>query len=104
MQTVYKGTTPSITLSFDTELNLAAADSIVVTFATDHRRILFEKSYGELDVGEHTITVTFTQEQTLALKAGPMLIQMNALIGDVRICSDIAKLQWTENLKNEVMV
>ena len=103
MQTIYKGTTPSLTLNFNTDLNLTEADSIVVTFATSYNRKLFEKTKNDLLVDEHSLTMTFTQKQTLALKSGVMLIQMNALFGPSRVCSDIAKLNWTDNLKNEVM-
>ena len=103
MQTIYKGTTPSLTLTFDTDLDLTEADSVAVTFATDYRKPLFEKTGTDLIVDEHAITMYFTQQQTLAIQSHTMLIQMNALFGTERICSDIAKLCWAENLKNEVM-
>lgn len=103
MLTIYKGTTPSLTLTFDTDLDLTEADSIVVTFTTDYRKPLFEKTGTDLIVDEHTITMYFTQQQTLAIKSHTTLLQMNALFGTERVCGEVGKLCWTENLKNEVM-
>jgi hypothetical protein len=103
MHTIFKGTTPTLFLTFDTDIDLSAADSVVVTFATDYKKTLFEKTGDDLTIDGQTISISFTQEETLAIKNPTMLIQMNALIGENRVCSDIASLRWTDNLKNEVM-
>ena len=104
MQIIYKGTTPMLVLTFDTDLDFTTADNIVVSFATDYHRTIFEKNKRDFQVTSNTITIPFTQQETLALKVSRMLIQMNALFGTSRVCSDVAVLSWADNLKNEVMV
>lgn len=103
---MFKGTTPSLTLTFDNTFGLDFLDatSVVVTFATDYQKVLFEKSDDELILNGRTITINFTQEETLSFAPGKMLVQMNALLSDgSRICSDIGTICWNTNLKNEVM-
>ena len=103
---MFKGTTPSLILTFDetSGLDLLEATSVVVTFATDYQKVLFEKSDDELTINSNTITINFTQEETLSFTPGKMLVQMNALFEDgSRVCSDIGTIRWSTNLKNEVM-
>lgn len=101
---MFKGTTPILTLIFNDNVDLTEAKSVVVTFATDYHKIIAEKANEELDITSNTIQIAFTQEETLSLKPGRMLVQVNILFSDGnRVCSDIGEVSWVENLKNEVM-
>lgn len=103
---MFKGTTPSLILTFDDNFDVDFSDarSVVVTFSTDYRKVILEKADEELTIDGNTITIDFTQEETLSFTAGKMLIQVNAYFDDgTRICSDIQKITWEDNLKNEVM-
>ena len=104
---MFKGTTPSLVLTFDENLDFDFSDarSVTVTFSTDYRKVILEKTDEELTIDENTITIEFAQEETLSFSAGKMLVQVNAIFDDgTRICSDIQKITWEDNLKNEVMV
>ena len=102
--TMYKGTTPTLTLTFDEGVNLSEAQHVVVTFATDYHKVIGEKSDSELDISENKIEITFTQAETLRMKPGPMLVQVNLLYSDgKRSASNIGQVEWLYNLKDEVM-
>lgn len=101
---MYKGTTPTLTLTFDESINLSEAEHIVVTFATDYHKVITEKADSELTVEDNKIEITFTQAETLAMEPGPMLVQVNLLYSDGnRSASNIGQVEWLYNLKNEVM-
>ena len=102
---MFKGTTPTLTLTFDESVDLTEAKSVVVTFATDFHKVIAEKADGELTITANTIEVSFTQEETLSMRPGRMLVQVNILYDDSsRVCSNIGEVSWVENLKDEVMV
>lgn len=101
---MYKGTTPTLTLTFDESINLSEAEHIVVTFATDYHKVITEKADEELIIEDNKIEITFTQAETLAMLPGPMLVQVNLLYSDGnRSASNIDQVEWLYNLKNEVM-
>ncbi len=102
---MYKGTTPTIILTFDSDVDFSGAKSVVVTFATDFHRVMMEKADEELTIEANVIKVRLTQKETLAMKTGPLLIQVNILYRDgSRVASDIVSIDWTPNLKGEIMV
>ena len=102
---MYKGTTPTIILTFDEGVNFTDAKSVVVTFATDYRKVLTEKTGEELEIADNVIRVPLTQKETLAMPTGNILIQTNILYLDgSRLASDIVSLHWTPNLKGEIML
>lgn len=102
---MFKGTTPVLTITFDEEVDLTEAKSVVVTFATDFHKVIAEKADEELAITSNTIQVEFTQEESLSMRPGPMLVQVNVLYPDgTRVCSEIGSVSWVENLKDEVMV
>ena len=102
---MFKGTTPTLTLTFDESVDLTEAKSVVVTFATDFHKVIAEKADEELTITANTIEVAFTQEETLSMRPGRMLVQVNLLYDDgSRVCSNIGEGSWVENLKDEVMV
>ena len=101
---MYKGVTPTITLTFDDEtLDLRLAETVIVSISNskEGQRPILEIT--DLDMGEKTISFDLTQEQTLAF---PSLcrIQANWTYSDgKRACSDIKKFSLSENLHCEVM-
>ena len=101
---MYKGTTPTLTITFDESVDFSEAEHVVVTFATDYHKVIAEKSDSELTIADNKIIINFTQEETLSMKPGAMLVQVNILYSDgLRVCSDIGTIHWIDNLKNEVM-
>lgn len=101
---MFTGTTPTYTLTFE-DIDLTLADSIAVTIADGTRDVLLELSGDDLAVTATTIEFSLTQEQTLSLPKGNLLLQVNWTYngGAERACSEIATIDFTLNLKQEVM-
>lgn len=101
---MFQGTTPTLTLTFDEEIDFSDAKSVVVTFATDYNKKITEKSDDEITLDRNVISINFTQEETLAFMPGPTLVQVNVLFEDgSRLASNVGAIEWVRNLKNEVM-
>ena len=104
---MYKGITPTFTLTLPENINLGAAEAVLVTFATRNGNTLLSKGGDDLDIQGNVVSVFLTQEETLAFPTGRVLVQVNwtYLDGTItkRACTDIASVYWTPNLVNEVM-
>lgn len=101
---MFQGTTPTITLTFGEDVDFSEAESVVVTFATDFHKVITEFKDNELTIDGNVISRKLTQAETLAMP--PVVqVQVNALYPDgTRAASNIATIDWTRNLKNEVML
>lgn len=97
---IYKATTPTYLLTFN-GVDFNDANEIVVTITDGNRTVLLEL---EPEHTENTLSFELTQAQTLAMPAAPCLLQVNWTYGDgKRACSNIARIDFKANLKNEVM-
>ena len=98
-----RGTTPTLTLTFtESTLDLTAATNVYVTFKYGPNTLT--KTGEDLQVEAKKITVSFTQEETLAFPEGPMQIQANWTGSDgFRAASEIANFTWSKQLLNEVL-
>lgn len=102
---MFTGTTPTFTLSFDESVDFSDAKSIVVTLATDYRKELAEKTDDDLEINENIIRFSLTQEESLAMSPGRMLLQVNVLYNNgTRVASEIASVVWDKNLKGDLMI
>lgn len=102
---MFTGTTPTFILTFGEDVDFTDAKSVVVTFATDYRKVITEKSGDELEIDGNVIRFSFTQEETLAMRPGAKLIQVNVLFSDnSRVASEIVSVTWDRNLKGDVML
>lgn len=104
---MFKGTTPTYTLTLPEEVDLTDATSVIVTFANRRGAILAEKTGADLDIDRNVIEVYLTQEETLAFPEGTVSIQVNWLYNSdgvtKRAASNIAKVYYQNNLINEVI-
>lgn len=108
IMSIYRGTTPTYTLTFDDEnLDFGDANSIVVSIGNRSKTKLLELSGADLTVEEKQISFSLTQEQTLALPNTELLIQVNwtYLSGTElkRAASNQVAINFLKNLKEEVM-
>lgn len=101
--TLYTGTTPTFTLTFE-GVDLTLAQSILVTFTDSAKNVLFEIGGNDLTVTETTIAFSLTQEQTLSLPKS-VLLQANWTYDDggQRACSNTVQIIFADNLHQEVM-
>lgn len=100
---ISKGTTPTITLTFTEQtLDLTQAAHVYVSFRGLGNSI--EKSDTDLTIAQKSIGVYLTQDETLSLHEGDVLIQANWTYPDgSRAASEIVKYKITDNLIERVI-
>lgn len=96
-------TTPTFTLTFRADgLNLTEASNVYVTFKSKVNSIT--KSGEDLTIGEKTIGVNLTQEETGRLGMGDVRIQANwTMPGDKRAASVVVAYPIGEQLLRRVI-
>lgn len=103
---MYKGITPTFTLTLPEDIDLSFASHIYVTLGRKGKAIL-QKTEEDLDIDANIVSVFLSQEETLALPAGQVQIQINWTYlesgATKRACSDIATTYWKGNLEAGVL-
>ena len=105
---VSRGTTPTYRLILqDTTIDLAEANDVYVTFADGKYNKIIEKTGSDLYLDGNTVEIFLTQEETLKLPAGELLVQINWTYQEgtttKRAASQIVRTTSARNLKNEVI-
>ena len=105
---VSRGTTPTYRLILqDTTIDLAEANDVYVTFADGKYNKIIEKTGADLYIDGNVVEIFLTQEETLKLPSGEILVQINwtYLEGTTtkRAASQIVRTTSARNLKNEVI-
>ena len=104
---MYRGTTPTYTLTLPEGIDLTGADQVIVTISDLDMNPLLEISNEDLTIDENEIELRLTQDETLALPAGQVLIQVNWTFvsgsNTDRACSEIVSVPSLRNLHNEVI-
>lgn len=92
-----RGTTPTYILTFPDTIDLTTMDDIKVTIADSSYNNLLTFEKADLTIDTTSISVFLTQEQTLALPLGTLLIQVNMTFTEgglvKRIASEIVRVQ-----------
>lgn len=119
---MYKGITPTLTLTLPEDIDLTDANHVYVTLReNDSPEILpngrllvkpnpvkYTKTGEELTVDKNVITLELTQEETLSIRPGRLDIQVNWTYLDgsntKRVCTDIASIIFKTNLEPGVLV
>lgn len=95
-------TTPTFTLTFtEKDLDLTQAQNVYVTFRSG--AVFMTKTGEDLTVGEKTISVDLTQEETARFVMGSVEIQANWTQGNKRIASEVATYDMTKQLLTAVV-
>jgi hypothetical protein len=95
-------TTPVFTLTFsESDLDLTQAEEVFVTFKQACK--LMTVTGDDLTVGEKTIAVSFTQQETADFCEGDVEIQANWVIAGKRAASVVVNYQFTKQLLQEVI-
>ena len=102
---MYKGITPTITLTLPEQVDLSTAQNVYVTLLSGNEKNT--KTGTDLVIDVNEIEMTLTQEETLAFAPGAVYIQVNWTYtegGQVkRAASDVASIIFKTNLENEVL-
>lgn len=102
---MYRGTTPTFTLTLPETVDLSLAANVYVTFSSK-KRTLFEKTGNDLEIDTNVVSVFLTQGETLSLPHR-VEIQINWTYSDggikKRACSTIASVTVADNLADRVL-
>ena len=87
MSTIIRGTTPTLTFNVKNEqMDLTEVAQVWITFKTKSGVKLIEKTYDindvTIDAVEKTITLSLTQEDTLAFGDSNLLVQVRLRMND----------------------
>lgn len=105
---MYRGTTPTLYLELETELDLSGISEMWVTFCSPTIEITKYLSKNEITFDNETkkVTVTLTQDETLKMYAGEVEVQIRFRIGDengLAYATDTAKIDVQKVLKEGVI-
>lgn len=97
-----RGTTPTLTLTVDADISDWTK---YVTFRANCRIVTIEDDRLEATYADNmtTITLTLTQEETLALNVGACEVQVRAIKNGTAVATDIAKVDVGRILKEGVI-
>lgn len=106
METIVRGTTPSLVIDFSSITDFAIADISAVSLVIKRRTEKIELGLADFSISEDMLTYHFTQEQTLAFNNGEILtVDMHVVANGERYkvngVPEKIKVENTE--KNEVM-
>lgn len=85
MESIIRGTTPSLVIDFAdiTDFTVPEIDEIALTVKSRTQTNIYKKN--DVEIKDNTLIYHWTQEKTLALRAGERLtIQLDALVGEQR--------------------
>ena len=106
---MYRGTTPSIVLKVNSDLDLSEMSEIWVTLKNKSAEKTYTLEQLEVNAEEHTIGLTMSQEDTLAFETcgslvGKVEIQARFLDeGGLAYASNIASIELSRILKEGVI-
>ena len=100
---MFRGTTPTIFLTLETELPLENLAELWVTFKSSMVEITKELSEVEVNSETKVVKVNLSQEETLKLFNGTCDVQIRFKIGDLAYASTIEKIDIERILKEGVI-
>ena len=98
-----RGTTPVFTLRLDTDAPLDRVDAMWVTFRTSTVEVKKLLSDVSIDPVAKTVTVTLTQDDTLALDVGECEVQIRFRIGEAAYGTDTPTIDVKKILSEGVI-
>lgn len=88
---IIRGTTPSIVITVQTEIDLQQVSEVWI-YVSQQKAVKIDKKIDDVtfDYENRKITVRFTQNDTLGLKAGEALFQIRLLLNDGTALATVA--------------
>lgn len=103
---MYRGTTPQIKLKLDADIDFSDVVALWVTFKSCNASVTITKTLEEVTIFDEAneIRVDLTQEETLELKKGPVMVQVRFRnLSDKAYATSIAKFSLENSLKEGVI-
>ena len=105
----YRLTTPTFTFTFpeNFDMSVITPTNTYVTFSSKNMREIVTKRANSLEIGEHSIGVFLTQEETQSFPPGDIKAQINWVYteGGVtkRACTNIVEINVKDNLYRDII-
>lgn len=106
---MYRGTTPNIVIKVNSDLDLSTMEQIWVTFKNKSAEKTYDKDVIEVDAINNTLTLTMSQEDTLAFQTcgsmqGKVEVQLRLLDDEgMAYASNINEVNLLRILKEGVI-
>lgn len=101
---MYKGTTPTFIFTFPPNFDPSQASSIVLTFSSNKKDAILEKTKNDLVVDSSSVTAYLSQEETLSIPVGRVYCQINFVYDDgSRLPTNVQVITLDNNLHNRVI-
>ncbi|RHC58347.1 hypothetical protein DW839_01975 [Enterocloster bolteae] len=98
-----RGTTPTITLTLN-EVDLTSLKSVYVTFCQSGKMLTKQSGTEGVEITEHTVSVSLSQEETLRFTPGTVEVQLRGLTnGGDAFATNVARVAVKEVLLKEVI-
>ena len=105
VKSMVRYTTPTFTLTLPDTVDLTLASNVYVTFAKTNIGVVVTKTGDALEISAHQVDVYLNQEETGSFSTGAVKIQINwTYANGERACTDIATVDITPNLLDEVVL
>lgn len=91
---MHRGTTPTLILTVDGEVDLTEAKNLYVTISQYGNELTRSSSDGCLEIDSGSVSVYLTQKETLSFSAGWAKVQIRGIYEDgTAFATDIASVQ-----------
>ena len=106
---MYKLTTPTFTFTFpeNFDMSVLTPENTYVTFSSKNMREFVTKNGNGLEIGENSIGVFLTQEETKEFPLGDIKAQINWVYAEngvtKRACTNIMEINVKENLYKDII-
>lgn len=101
---MYRGTTPAFSFKLNTDIDFDQIEVIYITFRSQLHELSFSKDDCTLDNETKTISVRFTQEQTLKFSPGTVNVQIRLRVGkDRAYATPVKSIDISQILKDGVI-
>ena len=97
---MYRVTTPTHTFNLPFEANLI--DDLRLTYK-QQGKVILEKGISDIELGEKSIALTLTQEETALFTETKAKIQLRIKVGDKVLASNIKTISVNEVLNEEIL-
>lgn len=98
-----RGTTPTIILTVN-GVDLTSLKSVYVTFCQSGKMLTKQSGNEGVEITEHTVSVSLSQEETLRFTPGTVEVQLRGLTnGGDAFATNVAKVAVKEVLLKEVI-
>lgn len=101
---MYRGTTPCLRLTLDTDLDLSTVKQLWVTLKNISVEITKTEADVDINSADKYIIVTLTQKETLSIIAGKVSVQVRLLLDDGRaFATNVKQVVVNDILKGGVL-